>query len=501
MSPDDTASFAAMIDRVVEMPDLDATWLAVSAELLRYCAETPASTDEWAGLAPGEPFDTIAAMHVGALAAMVTAEPGLRDLLGDAPETVVRLSIMSRATRNALRAFATREAIPNGSLPPRLHLLAVARGIAESIDELAGDTYVHWFRARGEVVLTPGEPYPVCRRDPRRWLAPHAANTRPDNLPDRDLAQTRNLRIADAAPYTYIIDFDSWNRLSPVGASGRLTVAVGQPNRDLTDFDIAFGDEPRRTFANLGPKDAAAQADRIARLSTQAARRGADILVLPEYTLTEAVHTALLERARRETAEPRPTVTCTGVGSGPDDDGFMTNDGRLVIHTAGFSPDHSVSTPRKLHPAYIGDAVERVRVGTEIRVFVSERWTLCVLICRDGMDDAVAAQLAAIGVNLLLVPAMSPKTASLIGTTASLCRRSQAFVVIANGPARWPDTVSPIDAPQASAGHRAEAVFAGPYADLPDRFWAAPAGNTNDGEYEPGLWTFSFDERVVHTNR
>ncbi|MFE0748327.1 hypothetical protein [Gordonia sp. NPDC058843] len=478
------------------MPDLDATWLNVAVELLKYCSENTAGSDTWANLDPGEPFDTIASIHAGALAAMFAADPTLRVLATQDSGDVRPLSFMSRASRKALCEFGRHAVGQKSSNTPRMHALAVARGMAECLDEFAGDTYLHWFRARGEVVLSPGEPYPVCRHDPRRWLGPHAANTKPASLPDRDLAQTRRLRIAGAAPYTYVIDFDSWNRLSPVGASGRLTVGVGQPNSDLTEFDIAFEDLPRRTFANFGPKDVAAQADRIARLSSRAAGRGADILVMPEYTLTEAVHTALLAREPREPREPRPTVVCTGLGSGPDDEGFMTNEGRLVVHTPDFARDHSVSTPRKLHPAYIGDAIEQVRSGTEVRVFASERWTLCVLICRDGMDDAVLSQLAAIGVNLLLVPAMSPKTASLTDTAASLCRRSQAFVVIANGPAHWADDQSPVDASQATAVSRAEAVFAGPYAEQPDRYWAVSENNSTPGR-EPGLWTFSFDERLV----
>ncbi|WP_241549088.1 hypothetical protein [Gordonia alkanivorans] len=69
-------------------------------------------------------------------------------------------------------------------------------------------------------------------------------------------------------------------------------------------------------------------------------------------------------------------------------------------------------------------------------------------------------------------------------------------MVIANGPARWRDGSSPIDIPQVPDGSRAEAVFAGPYAAAPDRYRAATEDDgTGADEYEPSLWTFSFDER------
>jgi predicted amidohydrolase len=176
----------------------------------------------------------------------------------------------------------------------------------------------------------------------------------------------------------------------------------------------------------------------------------------------------------------------------------MTNEGRLIITTPGIERDYSVGTPAKLHPAHVGDAVERVRSGTEIRVFASERWTLCVLICRDGMDDSIVTQLAAIGVNLLLVPAMSPRTTSLIDSACAACHLSQAFVVIANGPAVW--AVAPVESPLGQAAvSRAEAVFAGPYAELPNRFWAV-SSPADEGTGDPSLWTLSFADPTIQDN-
>jgi predicted amidohydrolase len=242
----------------------------------------------------------------------------------------------------------------------------------------------------------------------------------------------------------------------------------------------------------------AGQAARIEQLAASAFSRGVDVLVMPEYSLTEGVHGALMAR---ESDEPRPTLVCMGVAGGTDDDGYVMNEGRLIVTTLGIDRDYSISiaTPPKVHPARIGDAIERVRSGTEIRVFVSERFSLCVLICRDAMDDSIVTQLAAIGVNLLLVPAMSPKTASLVDSAAALCRRSQAFVVIANGPAIWAMTAGE-GSPENDSAVRAEAVFAGPYAELPDRFWAGSVpSDAGPDARQPGLWTLSFAERRIQT--
>jgi hypothetical protein len=493
-------AFSDLFDGFAEMPDLDATWLVIAAALLKFCAQFSPSPDAWHALDVGEPWNTITTVQAIGIATMAKADPLVQAELEQSDGGQISAgssSFMSKSAREALRDVALAQAGAVQIADRSMALTAIARGLAGSLDELAGDTFIPWFRARGEVTLQAGEPYPVTQRDPRPWIEPHHPNTAPDNQPNRDLAWTPRLRIAEASSFNYVIDFDIWNRLSPLGAEQKLTVAAAQPNLSLSEFDISHDAGPPATLVNKGPIEVKAQAERIALLADRAHSQSAQLLVLPEYTFNDAVHGELVRRYEAGD-KLRPLIVCAGTVDGPDETGSMTNEGMLIIHTAGTGHDYTVKTPAKLHPATVFGAVERIRPGIDIRVFVTERWTMCVLICRDGMDHEIITQLALIGVNLLIIPAMSPKTQSLVSSATELCNRSQAFVTIANGPADWA-TRQPAEPRRAAGASRHEGIFAGPYGQPPDTYTAATSYEARTAGALT-VWTFNFDERLIKTD-
>jgi hypothetical protein len=122
-----------------------------------------------------------------------------------------------------------------------------------------------------------------------------------------------------------------------------------------------------------------------------------------------------------------------------------------------------------------------------VRVFVSEEWSLCVLICVEVLATEIVDQLAKIGSNLVLVPAMSARTKSMADKVSDLCTDSQAFVVMANGPADWLG-MNPTS--------RCEAFFAGPYESSPSQWCLTVA----DPKRDPKLiatWVFSASQQTV----
>jgi hypothetical protein len=74
-----------------------------------------------------------------------------------------------------------------------------------------------------------------------------------------------------------------------------------------------------------------------------------------------------------------------------------------------------------------------------------------------------------------------------------LSTRSQAFVVIATGPARWESTRLPI---KSEPGQRWEAAFGGPYAT---GLVTETAGSDESALSLPrtNLWTFSYKTRTL----
>ncbi len=474
---DGGSALRVVLDGVVDLPDLSATWLAIATELLCFAAAHMPSSSSWDGLAPGEPEDTLIVVSAAAQA-VLTVDPG------------PTLSHATRHDRETLRAVGL-EQLDDAPFDADMNEATVALGLADAIDSLVGHTFLPWFKDEGEVVVGEGTVYPVREHDPRRWLGDHPVNTQPSHFPTRELLSTARLRVAtaDAAEFRYVLDFKSWDILSDLGAGVELVAAVGQPNGDLDEFKIELSQAPPLTYANHGPTGHELHAQRVGQLIVGAA--AADILVLPEYGLASASRDLVIASLPSMGAAPRLVIS--GVSSGIDDDGYIVNDAVTVVTTPAGGVSRVINLPRKIFPAQVGGYKERIRQGCEVRVFLTESWTMATLICFDSMNAEIIAQLADFGVNLLVVAALSEKSAAIIGSATSLCHRSQAFVVIATGPARWMSTAMGIDAP---AALRSEAVFAGPYA-------ATDGGQVAMSESEasvvdrPNLWTFNYTERVL----
>lgn len=479
-SMDDRSALRLLLDGVVDLPDLSAAWLSIATELLRFAAAHMPSSSSWDGLAPGEPEDTLIVVSAAAQAAL-TVDPG------------PKLSHATKHDRETLRTVGL-EQLDEAPFDADMNQATVALGLADAIDNLVGHTFLPWFKDQGEVVVGEGTVYPVREHDPRRWLGDHPANTQPSHFPTRELMSTARLRVAtaDAAEFRYVLDFKSWDILSGLGAGDELVAAVGQPNGDLDEFTIELSQNPPLTYANHGPIGHVPHAQFVGQLIAGAA--AADILVLPEYGLAAASRDLVI--ASLPDIATAPMLVISGVSSAADD-GYIVNDGVMVVTTPAGGVSRVINLPRKIFPAQVGGYRELIRQGSEVRVFLTESWTMATLICFDSMNAEIISQLADFGVNLLVVAALSEKSAAIIGSATSLCHRSQAFVVIATGPARWASTAMGIDSPDAL---RSEAVFAGPYAAT-DGGQVALSESAARVVDRPNLWTFNYTERVLTSDR
>jgi hypothetical protein len=499
---DAIAAFDALLDELTALEDSNPRWLDIAARLLTFCHKFAPPPDAWR-LPQFEPWSTILQLEVRVADELLAIDRAASRV------------VSSFATRDHVQALcdaAKRELNPAPFRDAQLSRAVVARALAGAIDNTYGATYVEWFKSCDAVTITEGKPYPVCSHDPKPWLNGHGANTKPENQPSRELEGTPRLRIATGPlRFNFVLDFKFWGQLSLLGSRKGLAIAAAQPNLDPSEFDVRFPPAAATgTYENRGPKDVAQQVDRIMRLVDEAMAQDAEVVLVPEYAASEAVHTALVQRF--ETSATVPIVFCAGMARGPDS-GYINNEAWLLVTTPGIEPVSSAHFHAKTFRAklvfrkaeaelVLGKAQaelmfgkdkdkvvleERIHIASEVRVFVSQQWSLSVLICLEAMAGEIIEQLALIGTNLLLIPAMSEKTANMVGTISRLGYESQAFVAMVNGPASWPG---------ATTASRCEAFFGGPYADAPSSWTAPLAGATRPAD-EIATWVFRASQQDV----
>ncbi|MEV4999865.1 hypothetical protein [Nocardioides sp. LML1-1-1.1] len=467
---------------------LETRWLDLASALLRFCHVHRPAPAAWS-LVGGEPWVTMSDLQTVVVGRLRRAD-GLAD---DEAAVSSFATIAARAALADLLPAELDRAPAWFGGDAAMGAAVVARAVAGAVDEVYGSTFVEHFHARGEHRLRVGEAYPVLPRSPAAFLGEHRPNSRPSNLPTRELTALPHLRLAlRDTSVDYVLDFDSWNRLGPLGSDQSLRIAIGQPNLALDELDIHRAEEPRR-YTNRGPRAPERQARRVARLAAAAGEAGADVLLLPEYTLNDDTVDHLRPLLRDLRRAPRLVV---GGSCGITESGALLNEAWLCLSGTWPSVLHEVVTPPKLSPAPVDGYEENIEAGSEVRVHVGQRWTIAVLICRDAMNTDVLHQLAEIGVNLVLVPAMTSKSRSMTELVTPLLASSQAFVALVAGPAHW---VRRLPEPAPARGSRVEAVFGAPYDEGPPLVELPRADDpaTCPAPTARGVWIHDSAERTV----
>ena len=258
---------------------LAAKWVDATSELLKFCAAYRPTPEAWA-LEAGEPFVTIQDSLIGIEGALRSAD---NLLTLDGPVSGFASVEARRALSVAVGTLIDALASSGIWSDEAMRVSVAARAAAGAIDSLYGKTFVEHFRGRGEVRLTAGQPFPVLPRNPARYLGAARPTTAPSSLPRRDLAAVDHLRLApqEGGAIDFVLDFDSWNRLSFVGDGAQLVLGSGQPNLALDEFDVHQSDESMR-YTNRGPSEPADQSQHVRGVIDAAGRSGVGVLALPE---------------------------------------------------------------------------------------------------------------------------------------------------------------------------------------------------------------------------
>ncbi len=390
-----------------------------------------------AGLGPTGPLelDELAACflrhcrgHAGALrearsVGLDRSLAGWRATLADGFRTVLRTTVArldELATETSLEVLWQR--LQRG-LPERPDIAAalVARVVADALDEAIGHRYVDCFRRRGRWRLAPGDPFPVAEPALRELFGRHLT-THPDV---RDLPIDRTSRLAltpEADGVELVVDFSLSLPVPGVGATLAVCVPHGSPSEALR-FEA---DPARGEFFGVRPRDPAAAVAVVRTLVDQALEAGASLIVFPELAVADDA-LAELERAIDGTSAlvvagsrhtlvagaPRNVATVLAAGA------------RLESY--------------KFNPFVTGDLIEgittapaQVIVRGTLDAAGRYAWSMAVLVCKDFLSLGAHHALTAARPSVIVVPALTERTAVFEADAIGLTGATQATCIIAN---------------------------------------------------------------------
>ncbi len=362
------------------------------------------------------------------------------------PGREIRTSILEGPNATQLVDYAA-SAYP--STPGLVLVAALARGL----DDLYGDFLEGpWLEKRlavgplavDELVVVPGSAHL------RSMFAPGASlsvgQTRAAERPD----QTRRCRLYDPSAAAPPIRFanDLTPHLSEVLA-GAAFLATAHPTASTDELTMSFPVVARDAADHLAACEgllSAAFAEHVA------------VVVFPEFTGYPAVTDRL-----RQLTPTTPALVVAGSGHVSAANRRRNRSLVWIARKTGNIPVGAPLAVDKMVP-YDGSLGSEplTDTGEAITVQVDAPWRAAFGICRDLLNNDAIDALSQLGVNLVAVPACSPKTTNLATNAAALAANGPGLAIVANGPRYFHDerTGSDIDVPLA--------VFATPLDQVPN---------------------------------
>jgi predicted amidohydrolase len=236
------------------------------------------------------------------------------------------------------------------------------------------------------------------------------------------------VRAHEASGGRVVVDFRFERQFEQIAAS--LTqVAAAHPNAAWTE--LTWADHDGQAFP-VRPREPGRQHEQVLSLTQDALARGAGVVVFPELSVPEETVGALAELVY-EHDEPALVVAGshhTTAGGEPANVAVGLLAGRrehLVQHkNVPFSEELGAGAPTK-------EGIP-LRQPPGLTVHQADRFRVAVLVCRDALDEHVTSALDRMGVNLLLAPAFSAKSAPFVRGAHERVQRAQALTFVVNGP-------------------------------------------------------------------
>jgi predicted amidohydrolase len=320
----------------------------------------------------------------------------------------------------------------------------IAHAVCDAVCRHWGQAFTEDWVAEQNDELRPaqGEPIPVVWRN--RDTATRKLSSYPPRL-TADLDLFEYVRPAKATveirgrTVGMVFDFTLADELAPIDESVHPVSAAMHLNQ--THDELSKAPEGAADYFGVRPLDPVEQARLAAEAHALAIGAGCTLLVGTECADCDEVTTAILKlQATSDSAGP---VVVTG---SRHDTGEKANIARIV------ASGRVVEAHRKIvpfgYPGGFPHKDEGIIAGDEIRVFVSGRTRLAVLICRDFLESSICDLLVANGVNLVCVPALTPVMQPFADRARSVSGDTQGTVIVANSPREEergaaPSTVDP----------------------------------------------------------
>jgi predicted amidohydrolase len=328
------------------------------------------------------------------------------------------------------RAFLVK-ATSRGLIADAVH--AVAWGLSHAVAHTFAPAWCDALGG-GRHTLSDGDFYPVADA-PWAQLGVELSS-RPASMSTPPVGELPTVRVHDASRFELIVDFTLSRALEAV-AAGLDRVAAVHPNETLAE--LRFPEVDRQVFP-VAPADPARQRAVLLDLVGRALSSGATLSVLPELSATaadvDALHALVLEHEaphlliagshHRTTADGDHENLAVGLVAGHDD--------RL---------EHRKATPFSQELGYAPPTKEGIRQRERLQVVVhqADRFRVSLAVCKELLDQRRASALDRAAANLVLVPALSFKTAGFVDAAAGRVPGAQAVTVVVNGPLRAKDGV------------------------------------------------------------
>jgi hypothetical protein len=313
-----------------------------------------------------------------------------------------------------------------------------AHAIAWGIDEAAFPTFSRAWRdgltlVDGCYQLRRGDAYPLGYLDSADVAGaelatlPHAAtDAAKHELPHVRFFAKPESKWAERV----VLDFRLWDRLETL-LSNLSEVATIHPNEDIAEWLVP---ESSGIFpvTLCSPVE---QVERYRRLLSRVRDTDfkANLVVAPELAATDETIAAIQVDLDRD--EHHDAMIVAGSQ-------HLVEQGRPVNRAFALLPDrapivHDKLVPMRRRMFRQPERMEGITSDSTLRIYQAGRFRFALLICKDILDAHMVRLLIRMNVNVIAVPAMSPKTRRFRSVAEQLVDEAQAVVVVANGPYRW----------------------------------------------------------------
>jgi len=347
-----------------------------------------------------------------------------------------------------------------------------AHAVASILDDRFAQTFPDDWTAAGDAAqfdLADGDLYPVLETP---WRIFHPYLSRPASMTDPRRNELAHVRRFDAS----LLHPDKVTGVRVHRLTGLLrdvltslsSIATAHPNIDRDEIRWPDG----RQLWPVTIRDPVRQVEVVTQLVSAALAGGSRLIVLPELSATGDTIAAVRALIDAHYDEEEPAIVLAGTRHLDLGDGQRRNRATTLIAGVPVELQHD-----KLIPYRNGDAIEDLHGDGTLHLYQDGQFRLAAAVCKDLLDSDIEQVLERLGVNVLLVPAMSIKTPNFPLAVARLLHTAQTLTVVANCPLVDDDGRS---LPHCSLTARPTAK------GLPVLFW--PAGGAHAPRPQAPLW-------------